>query len=269
VLRQVAEGVLVHQSEFCQSNAVVVQGRAGALLVDPGIRRSEIDCLTDDLPDWGQSVVAGFSTHPHWDHLLWQARLGDVPRYGTARCAATIRGLLADADWEDRVAGVLPPDIADDIPLDLLGLITGLPADASQVPWDGPAVRIVDHQAHAAGHAALLVEDRGVLIAGDMLSDVLVPMLDMRAKDPIEDYLTALQLFDNLADDVDVLVPGHGSVGGAEHVRARIDRDRAYVQTVGAAGVVDDPRLGPSAAFDWLPAVHERQSQQLADRAAG
>jgi len=34
VLRQVAEGVLVHQSEFCQSNAVAVQGRAGVLLVD-------------------------------------------------------------------------------------------------------------------------------------------------------------------------------------------------------------------------------------------
>jgi hypothetical protein len=34
MLRQVAEGVLIHQSEFCQSNAVVVQGRAGVLLID-------------------------------------------------------------------------------------------------------------------------------------------------------------------------------------------------------------------------------------------
>jgi hypothetical protein len=37
VLRQVAEGVLIHKSEFMQSNAVVVQGRAGVLLIDPGI----------------------------------------------------------------------------------------------------------------------------------------------------------------------------------------------------------------------------------------
>ena len=42
VLKQVAEGVLIHQSEFCQSNAVVVQGRAGVLLIDPGIEGSEI-----------------------------------------------------------------------------------------------------------------------------------------------------------------------------------------------------------------------------------
>ena len=39
---------------------------------------------------------------------------------------------------------------------------------------------IVEHQAHAIGHAALLLADRGVLLAGDMLSDVLIPLLDPR-----------------------------------------------------------------------------------------
>ena len=37
MLRQVAEGVLIHQSELLQNNTVVVQGRAGVLLIDPGI----------------------------------------------------------------------------------------------------------------------------------------------------------------------------------------------------------------------------------------
>jgi hypothetical protein len=41
MLRQVAEGVLIHQSELLQNNAVVVQGRAGVLLIDPGIQGSE------------------------------------------------------------------------------------------------------------------------------------------------------------------------------------------------------------------------------------
>src|SRR5213079_3204402 len=95
VLRQVAEGVLIHQSEFIQSNTVVVQGRAGALLIDPGIQSSEMACLANDLGELGQPVVAGFSTHPHWDHLLWEAKLGAAPRYGTARCAATVRDRLS------------------------------------------------------------------------------------------------------------------------------------------------------------------------------
>ncbi|MEN3362322.1 MAG: hypothetical protein V7637_6304, partial [Mycobacteriales bacterium] len=75
MLRQVAEGVLIHESEFMQSNAVVVQGRAGVLLIDAGVHESEMACLVGDLSELGP-VVAGFSTHPHWDHLLWHPGLG-------------------------------------------------------------------------------------------------------------------------------------------------------------------------------------------------
>jgi glyoxylase-like metal-dependent hydrolase (beta-lactamase superfamily II) len=269
VLRQVAEGVLIHESEFCHSNAVVVHGRAGVLLIDPGVQGHEMACLANDLSDSGQTVVAGFSTHPHWDHLLWHARLGAAPRYGTARCAATVRDRLSDRGARARIAQLIPPDIAEQVPPDLLGLITGLPAEMARIPWDGPQVRIVEHQAHAPGHAALLIEERGVLVAGDMLSDVLIPMLDLNdTADPIEDYLAALRLLEGVTGDVDVLVPGHGSIGGADQVHARIDQDRAYVHALLDAGVPGDPRVGPSATYgeDWLPGVHERQLQHLARR---
>jgi glyoxylase-like metal-dependent hydrolase (beta-lactamase superfamily II) len=269
VLRQVAEGVLIHQSEFCQSNAVVVHGRAGVLLIDPGVQGHEMACLANDLRDSGQTVVAGFSTHPHWDHLLWHARLGAAPRYGTARCAATARDQLSDADAKARIAEWIPPDIAGQVPLDLLGLITGLPAGMTRIPWDGPDVRIIEHQAHAPGHAALLIGERGVLVAGDMLSDVLIPMLDLSdTADPTEDYLAALRLLEGAAGEVDVLVPGHGSIGGADQVHARVDQDRAYLHALRDAGVPGDPRVGPSATYgqDWLPGVHARQLQRLARR---
>jgi glyoxylase-like metal-dependent hydrolase (beta-lactamase superfamily II) len=268
MLRQVAEGVLIHESEFLQSNAVVVHGRAGVLLIDPGVQGHEMACLANDLSDSGQTVVAGFSTHPHWDHLLWHARLGAAPRYGTARCAATVRARLSDARAKARVAELIPPDIAEQVPLDLLGLITGLPAETARIPWDGPRVRIIEHQAHAPGHAALLIEERGVLVAADILSDVLIPMLDLNdTADPIEDYLAALRLLEGVAGDVDVFIPGHGSVGGADQIPARIEQDRAYVHALRDADVLSDPRLGPSATFgDWLPGVHERQLQHLARR---
>jgi glyoxylase-like metal-dependent hydrolase (beta-lactamase superfamily II) len=189
MLKQVAKGVLAHESEFIESNAVVVQGEAGVLLIDAGITGDEMVAIADDLRKLGQPVVAGFSTHPHWDHLLWNAKLGEAPRYGTARCAADIQAFLSNAHWKDHIAEELPPEI--EVPLDLLGLITGLPAEATQIPWDGPKVRIIKHQAHAPGHAALLIEECRVLVAGDMLSDVLIPMLDLSAADPIEDYLAA------------------------------------------------------------------------------
>jgi glyoxylase-like metal-dependent hydrolase (beta-lactamase superfamily II) len=156
--------VLVHQSELLQNNAVVVQGWAGVLLIDPGIQGSEMACLANDLRELGQPVVAGFSTHPDWDHVLWHAKFGEAPRYGTARCAAAMRDLLSRADWKAQVTEVLPPENAEEISLDdLFGRITGLPAGTTQVPWDGPKVRIIEHQAHASGHAALFIKERGVL----------------------------------------------------------------------------------------------------------
>jgi glyoxylase-like metal-dependent hydrolase (beta-lactamase superfamily II) len=265
VLRQVADGVLVHESEFMQSNAVVVQGRAGVLLVDPGIDGNEMAALANDLRELNLPVVAGFSTHPHWDHLLWHTQFGSAPRYGTARGAATIQAALSDPGFKGRLANAIPPDIIDQIPLDLLGLITGLPTETARIPWDGPQVRIIEHQAHAPGHAALLIEERGVLVAGDMLSNVLIPMLDLNdTADPIEDYLAALRLLEGAAQDVDVLVPGHGSIGGADQVHLRIDQDRAYVHGLRDAIELSDPRLGPSAyGKDFLPFVHARQLEHL------
>jgi glyoxylase-like metal-dependent hydrolase (beta-lactamase superfamily II) len=269
VLTQVAEGVLAHQSEFVESNAVVVQGRAGVLLIDPGVTGHEMACLENDLRALGQPVVVGFSTHPHWDHLLWQAGLGTAPRYGTARCAATVRAQLSDPDWKAREAEELPPEIAEDVPLDLLGDIAGLPAETAQIPWDGALVRILEHRAHAPGHAAVLIEERGVLVAGDMLSDVLIPMLDLNAADPVEDYLAALRLLKGVAGDVGVVVPGHGSIGGADQVHARIDLDRAYMHALRDGGVLSDPRIGPSArdGWEWVADVHEGQRRSLAHRA--
>ena len=268
MLKQVAEGVLIHQSEFMQSNAVVVQGRTGVLLIDPGIQYDEMAVLANDLRELGQSVVAGFSTHPHWDHLLWHPSLGEAPRYGTARNAAIVSELLSNEGWKARVASMLPPDIAGEIPMEMFGLITGLPAETAHLPWDGPKVRIIEHQAHALGHAALLIEERGVLVAGDMVSDILIPLLNLKATDPIEDYLVGLRLLESVADNVDVFIPGHGSVGGADQLRARIEQDRAYVQALRDGGVVDDPRVGPAATFgkDWAPGVHEWQLQQLAKK---
>jgi glyoxylase-like metal-dependent hydrolase (beta-lactamase superfamily II) len=71
MLTQVADGVLVHRSELLANNAVVVRGRAGVLVVDPGLTADEMACLATDLHELGQPVVAGFATHPDWDHVLW------------------------------------------------------------------------------------------------------------------------------------------------------------------------------------------------------
>lgn len=90
MLNQVADGVWVRQSEWVGSNATVVRGESGLVLVDPDISGDDLAELADDLDRLGEPVVAGFSTHPHRDHLLWHSRFGDVPRYATAINARSV-----------------------------------------------------------------------------------------------------------------------------------------------------------------------------------
>src|SRR5438874_119923 len=49
MLNQVADGVWVRQSEWVWSNAIVVRGEDGLILVDPGIDGSDLNQLADDV----------------------------------------------------------------------------------------------------------------------------------------------------------------------------------------------------------------------------
>jgi glyoxylase-like metal-dependent hydrolase (beta-lactamase superfamily II) len=232
VLTEVADGVWVRQSEWVWSNSIVVRGDDGLVVVDPGINGSELSELADDVDRLGVPVVAGFCTHPHWDHLLWHSGLGDVPRYATAPCVqrATEARELAQA----RAA-----ESAEGIPLELVALLTPLPSDGTAIPGE-----VIEHDAHAVGHAAVLLGDRGVLIAGDMLSDVLVPLLDPRQSDQMETYLASLDRLENAATGAEVLIPGHGAVATGPEIAARLASDRAYLDTLRRGEQPVDTRWG-------------------------
>ncbi|HEY2790757.1 MAG TPA: MBL fold metallo-hydrolase, partial [Micromonosporaceae bacterium] len=130
---------------------------------------------------------------------------------------------------------------AEGIPLELLGLVTPLPADGVGLPGE-----IIEHQAHAVGHAAVLLADRGVLLVGDMLSDVLVPIFDRNSSDPVGIYQASLDRLAEAAAHADVVIPGHGAVavGGAE-VAARFAADRAFIEAQQRGEEPDDERFGP------------------------
>ena len=123
MLKQVADGVWVRQSEWVWTNSIAVRADEGMILIDPGIDGSELHQLADALDRLGLPVAAGFSTHPHWDHLLWHPRFGDVPRYATPAAAHV-------ADEARERAQAMAAESASGIPLELVALIAPLPADA-------------------------------------------------------------------------------------------------------------------------------------------
>lgn len=231
------------------------EGRA-ALLVDPAWEPDELVAVAAEVDARGGTIVAGFATHAHHDHLLWHPRLGlDVPRWATARAARAARrhrpGLLAEARADvARYGGAEHPAEV----LDLLGRVAPVPAGEDGVPDPGgvlPPTELVVHDGHAPGHGALWLPRSRVLVAGDVLSDVELPLpLDeVTAPAPaahdaargVEVYLAALDRLAPYAARCVVVVPGHGTpTAGA---LARLDADRRYLDGVLAGRVVDDPRL--------------------------
>lgn len=256
MLSEVADGVLVRQSDFCLSNGVVVVGTDGLLLVDPGVSGADLAELAADVAVLGLPVTAGFATHPHWDHVLWHEAFGTATRFATARAVARVRDTLVELKGQ-------VDEFAPGAPTEFTGILEPLPEGAGSIPWDGPAVSVIEHDAHAPGHAALLIEAARVVVAGDMLSDVEIPLLDLDgdASAQLVEYERALRLLQVAFERAEVLIPGHGAVAYGTQIDQRLVADRAYLAALRGDGPVDDARIDPSAAYgrEWLPRTHHDQ----------
>ena len=255
---EVAPGVFVATAEQYTTTTTVVAGlNGGCLVVDPAVTAADLDALASWLSARGLRPVAGWSTHPHWDHVLWSRALGDgVVRFATPRAAQ-----VAARERRGLIDGV-----EESAPGHDLALFARLePLAAAEIPWDGPRAVVVAHDAHAPGHGALFLPETGVLIAGDMCSDIEIPLLDLESVDPFGDYGKGLRALASLTE-VRVVVPGHGHVGDAAEYRRRIAADFAYLDAVQAGHDPADPRLDGQ---EWLRAEHARHLALVSERGAG
>jgi hydroxyacylglutathione hydrolase len=248
-LTEVAPGVLVATSAYAMTTSTVVVGSSGGcLVIDPAVTVDDLATLAGELTERGLRPVASWSTHPHWDHVLWSAALGDAPRYAAPAAvivAGTERGSILEHIRQS----------APGHDLELVGRTQ--PLDSPAIPWDGPEARLVVHDGHAPGHGAVFLPETGVLIAGDMCSDMEIPLLDTTVGDPLGDYRTGVERLASVSG-VRQVIPGHGHVGDDAELRRRLALDTAYLDAVSAGQPYDDPRLTPDSP-EWMRAMHEEQ----------
>lgn len=247
---EVAPGVFVATAEQYVTTTTVVAGDdGGCLVIDPAVTVADLDALASWLAGRGLRPVAGWSTHPHWDHVLWSDALGDAVRYATPRGVQ-----VAAADRPGLVAG-----LEEEAPGHDLALFARLePLAADRIPWSGPPALVLAHDAHAPGHGSVFLPEAGVLVAGDMCSDTEIPLLGLEPEetDPIGRYRHGLGLL-AAVPGVRTVVPGHGHVGDAAEFRRRVAADFGYLDAIEAGLDVPDERL--TAAAPWLRAEHDRQ----------
>jgi hydroxyacylglutathione hydrolase len=241
-------GVTTSRRESTTSTVVVAGSTA--LLVDPAWDPDELRWIATDLAAAGITVGAGFATHAHHDHVLWYPDLGDPPRFASAQvvhAAATERTQLVWAmgsDW--------PAELAD-----LVGRLN--PVDQPALTLSRVAeVVLVTHDAHAPGHTALWLPTARVLIAGDMLSDVELPLLEQSS--PAE-YVAGLAALRPYVDQAQAIIPGHGSPAiGAAAAAGRWAADRRYLDALARRMAPDDNRL----ALPGMAEAHRQNRSQVA-----
>ncbi|WP_159621615.1 MBL fold metallo-hydrolase [Ruania rhizosphaerae] len=236
----ITDGVLVLTSRTMHTTTTVLHEGSCAVVVDPAWHADELASLADLLTSRGLIPVLGWATHAHHDHVLWHPGLGTPPR------------LASPAAAQDAAAHLSQLRAALDMPPDLLSLAGEIAAhDGDRLPWQGPVAQILTHHAHSPGHTALWLAGPRVLIAGDMLSDVEIPLLEGST---LAQYRAGLELLAPLVEQAKILIPGHGTVaraGTADSPRARLAADRRYLDDMSGA----DPRL--AHAHDWLLEAHE------------
>jgi glyoxylase-like metal-dependent hydrolase (beta-lactamase superfamily II) len=240
-LVEVAPGVHVARSRRDSTTSTVIQAADGAVvLVDPAWEPDELAGLAATVSGRGWRAAAGFATHAHHDHLLWHPDLGDVPRYASATTAR-----LAHEHRAELVAA-----LGAAWPAELAALVGVVSPGGDELAVGGLSVEVVEHDAHAPGHAALWLPDRRVLLAGDMLSDLELPLpFD---PDDLAGYLAGLEALAPYVAGAAVVVPGHGRP--TDRPAERLDADRRYLDALLAGVDAPDPRRG----HPGMAQVHER-----------
>ncbi|GAB3564931.1 MBL fold metallo-hydrolase [Spelaeicoccus albus] len=265
MLEEAADGVFVATSRIDVTTSTVIVDGTECVLVDPAWTPAELSALAAEIARRGWAVSAGLATHAHHDHLLWHPGFGTGPRWGSAGTVQMIREHYADLlgaldNGSDNGSGDGPGDgpaaVADGehsrVPAwyrELFARVAPVPGDNLPEPFGTSSGRLADrqsepmelivHDGHAPGHTALWLPHRRVLVAGDMLSDLELPLpLD---PDDVPAYLHALDVLEPYVHRAEVLIPGHGTP--TTDPAARLAADYAYFDDVRTGRPSADPRV--------------------------
>lgn len=225
--------VLVATSAAWQTTCTIVRGpvddeatAAEAFVIDSPVLPQELDVLPSLLAQAGFPFTGLLATHGDWDHLLGRLAFGaEAPLGVSETTAARLTGepgaaarALRDFDQEWYVER--PAPLA-------LGGLQALPVPG-HLDLGDRTLELHPTGGHTADGMAVWIPWARVLVAGDHLSPVELPMLSPGGSRSA--YAATLERLRPLVEQADHVVPGHGAVLDGVRALAILREDVAYLK---------------------------------------
>jgi glyoxylase-like metal-dependent hydrolase (beta-lactamase superfamily II) len=244
----VHEDVIVVVSGVWQTTCTAVRSDDEGFVIDSPVLPDELDALPTLLEQSRFPVSGLLATHGDWDHLLGKLAFPEHSLGVGEQTAKRLQESLGepqrrlrefDTDWY--VDRRRPLGLADFQPLPIPGRISIGSETTNELevyPADG----------HTGDGIAFWVPWASVLICGDYLSPVEIPMISAHNGGSLEAYRETLFRLSPLVNNADTVVPGHGAPLSSERALEILAEDLAYISDLIAGNDTKLPESRRSAA---------------------
>jgi glyoxylase-like metal-dependent hydrolase (beta-lactamase superfamily II) len=224
-------GVIVARSVKWQTTCTLLHHGEETFVVDSPVFPDELDALPGILGQAGWGLSGLLATHGDWDHLLGRLAFPDASLGVAETTAARLRGepgvaqrRLREVDEDDYVQRPTPLSLGQVQPLPVPGKLELGDEEIELIPADG----------HTEDGMAILAPWAGVLVAGDYLSPVEIPMLSRGGS--LSAYRATLRRLEPLVARAETVVAGHGGPIDATRAAAILREDLAYLEALAERG---------------------------------
>jgi glyoxylase-like metal-dependent hydrolase (beta-lactamase superfamily II) len=223
-------GVIVARSVKWQTTCTLLHRGDETFIVDSVVFPDELDALPGVLGQAGWGLSGLLATHGDWDHLLARLAFPEAPLGVAETTAARLRAepgvaqrRLRETDEDDYVARERPLTLGNVQALPVPGkLDLGEDAELELIPADG----------HTADGMAVWAPFARVLIAGDYVSPVEIPMISEGGS--VNAYVATLLRLAPYVEQADYVVPGHGAPIDGARALAILREDVKYLESLSA-----------------------------------
>ena len=224
--------MIVFVSRVWQTTCTAVRGGDEGFVIDSPVDPDELDALPGLLEQSGFPVSGLLATQGDWDHLLGRLAFPEPP-LGCGE--STGARLAAEPGAAQRALRAFDEDqYIDGRPPLGLGRIQMLPVPGRVALGGDHELELHPADGHTTDGAAYLMPWAGVLVCGDYLSPVEIPMISEGGS--LEAYAATLARLRTLVERCETVVPGHGAPLDRSRALAVLGEDVAYLEGLARAG---------------------------------